>query len=96
MRASRGAGHTIKGFEVMRALRKGQGRGFNLTRDPIGEKRMIERAFGLGPGVMAETMAWREDQRAARFRQETGEFYSKGEFETEPPMLPPTVTEAFN
>ena len=48
---------TIKGFEVMRALRKGQGRAFNLTRDPIGEKRMIERAFGVGPCVMAEAVA---------------------------------------
>ena len=28
---------TIKGFEVMRALRKGQGRAFNLTRDPFGK-----------------------------------------------------------
>ena len=40
---------TIKGFEVIRALRKGQGRAFNLTRDPIGEKRMIERALVLDP-----------------------------------------------
>ena len=56
---------TIKGFEVMRALRKGQARAFNLTRDPIGEKRMIERAFGVGPCVMAETMAWLEEQLAA-------------------------------
>ena len=56
---------TIKGFEVMRALRKGQGRAYNLTRDPIGEKRMIERAFGVGPCVMAETMAWLEKQLAA-------------------------------
>jgi len=56
---------TIKGFEVVRALRKGQGRAFNLTRDPIGEKRMIERAFGVGPCVMADTMAWLEEQLAA-------------------------------
>ncbi len=56
---------TIKGFKVMRALRKGQGRAYNLTRDPIGEKRMIERAFGVGPCVMAETMAWLEEQLAA-------------------------------
>lgn len=56
---------TIKGFEVMHALRKGQGCAFNLTRDPIGEKRMIERAFGVGPRVMTETMAWLEQQLAA-------------------------------
>lgn len=56
---------TIKGFEVVRALRKGQGRTFNLTRDPIGEKRMIERAFGVGPCIMVETVAWLEQQLAA-------------------------------
>ena len=56
---------TIKGFEMMRALRKGQGRMFNLTRDPIGEKRMIERAFGVGPCVMAEAVAIIEESPAA-------------------------------
>ena len=56
---------TIKGFEVMRALRKGQGRAFNLTRDPIGEKRMVERAFGVGPCVMTEAIAMIEDHLAA-------------------------------
>ena len=56
---------TIKGFEVMRALRKGQGRAFNLTRDPVGEKRMIERAFGVGPCIMAEAVAMLEAQLAA-------------------------------
>lgn len=56
---------TIKGFEVMRALRKGQASAFNLTRDPIGEKRLIERSFGVGPCVMLETMAWLEQQLAA-------------------------------
>lgn len=47
---------TIKGFEVMHALRTVNARAFNLTRDPIGEKRMIERAFGVGPCVMTEAM----------------------------------------
>ena len=56
---------TIKGFEVMRALRKGQGRAFNLTRDPIGEKRMIERAFGVGPCAMTEAVRIIEDNLAA-------------------------------
>ena len=68
---------TIKGFEGerstaigsrwprTRALRKGQAHAFNLTRDPIGEKRMIERAFGVGPCVMSETMTWLEQQLAA-------------------------------
>ncbi len=45
---------TIKGFEVMRALRKGQGRAFNLQGGIKGEVRMIERAFGLGPCALAE------------------------------------------
>jgi hypothetical protein len=40
---------TIKGF-----LRKGQAAIFNLTRDIIGEARLVERAFGLGP--------WRADR----------------------------------
>ena len=56
---------TIKGFEVMRALRKGQGHAFNLTRDPVGEKRMIERAFSVGPCVMTQAVAMLEAQRAA-------------------------------
>lgn len=56
---------TIKGFKVMRALRKGQGRAYNLTRDPIGEKRMIERAFGVGPCAMAEAVAMLEKHFAA-------------------------------
>ena len=38
---------TIKGFEVMRALRKGQAAAYNITRDIRGEARFIERAFGL-------------------------------------------------
>lgn len=45
---------TIKGFEVMRALRKGQAAMFNLTRDMRGEARIVERAFGFGPCVLAE------------------------------------------
>lgn len=56
---------TIKSFEVMRALRKGQGRMFNLTSDPVGEKRMIERAFGVGPCVMVEAVAMVERHLAA-------------------------------
>lgn len=55
----------IKGVEVMRALRKGQASAFNLTRDPVGEKRMIERAFGIGPCVMSEAVALIEQQLAA-------------------------------
>lgn len=53
---------TIKGFEVMRALRKDQRWGVNLTRDPVAEKRLIDRDFGEGACVMTETMAWLEEQ----------------------------------
>ena len=45
------------GFEVMRALRKGQAAIFNLTQDIRGEARIVERAFGIGPGALAETVA---------------------------------------
>jgi hypothetical protein len=45
---------TIKGFEVMRALRKGQAGAFNITRDICGEARIVERALGLGDGALSE------------------------------------------
>ena len=47
---------TIKGFEVMRALRKGQASAFNITNDIGGEARIVERAFGLGPSALAEAV----------------------------------------
>ena len=49
---------TIKGFEVMRALRKGKARAFNLTRDICGEVRLVERAFGLGACSLAEAVGF--------------------------------------
>ena len=48
---------TIMGFEVMRALRKGQAAIFNLTQDIRGEARIVERAFGIGAGALAEAVA---------------------------------------
>lgn len=48
---------TIKGFEVMRALRKGQAAIFNLTGDVRGETRIVEWAFGIGPGALTEVVA---------------------------------------
>ena len=48
---------TIAGFEVMRALRKGQAAIFNLTGDIRGEARIVERAFGLWPSALTETIA---------------------------------------
>ena len=47
---------TIKGFEVMRALRKGQAGAFNITRDICGEARVVERAFGLGACAISEAV----------------------------------------
>ena len=48
---------TIRGFEVMRALRKGQAALFNLTQDIYGEARIVERAFGIGASVLADAVA---------------------------------------
>jgi transposase-like protein len=48
---------TIRGFEVMRALRKGQAATFNLTQDIRGEARIVERAFGIGAGALVEVVA---------------------------------------
>jgi IS6 family transposase len=39
---------TIKGCEVLRALRNGQAGAFNITHDIYREVRIAERAFGLG------------------------------------------------
>jgi len=48
---------TIIGLEVMRALSKGQAAVFNLTGDILGEARIVERAFGIGPSALAEAVA---------------------------------------
>jgi hypothetical protein len=40
----------------MRALRKRQVAIFNLTRDICGEARIVERAFGIGPGALTEAV----------------------------------------
>jgi len=47
---------TIKGFEVMHALRKNQAAIFNITRDIRGEARLVERACGLGASALAEAV----------------------------------------
>ena len=49
---------TIKDFEVMRALRKGQARIFALQGGIVGEARIVERAFGVGPCALTEAMVW--------------------------------------
>ena len=55
----------IKGFEVMRALRKGQARVFALQDGIVGEARVVERAFGVGPCVLTEAMVWLQNQLAS-------------------------------
>jgi transposase, IS6 family len=45
---------TIKGFEVMRAMRRNQARPWCLQPGAKGEIRLIERAFGLGKDALAE------------------------------------------
>ena len=56
---------TIKGFEVMRALRKGQAEMFALQGGIVGEARIVERAFGVGPCALTEAMAWLQDRLAS-------------------------------
>ena len=55
---------TIKGFEVMRALRKGQARVFSLQGGIIGEARIVERAFGVGPCALTEAITLLQDHLA--------------------------------
>ena len=47
---------TIKGFEVMRALRKGQAKAWCIQPGIREEVRLIERAFGIGPSALSEAM----------------------------------------
>ena len=53
---------TIKGFEVMRALRKGQAGIFAPHDGIVGEARIVERAFALGPCALTEVMALLQDR----------------------------------
>ena len=45
---------TIRGFEIMHALRKGHAQFFTISSGIRGEVRLVERAFGLGPSIMTE------------------------------------------
>ena len=54
----------IKGFEVMRALRKGQAGMFALQGGSVGEARIVERAFGIGPCALTEVMALLQERLA--------------------------------
>ena len=55
---------TIKGFEVMRALRKGQAGMFALQDGIVGEASIVERAFGIGSCALTEVMALPQDHLA--------------------------------
>ena len=56
---------TIKGFEVMRALRKGQAAMFAIQSGIVGEARLVERAFGIGPCALSEAMALLQNHLAS-------------------------------
>ena len=56
---------TIKGFEVMRALRKGQASIFALQGGIVGEARIVERAFGVRPCALTEAVALLQDHLAS-------------------------------
>ncbi|CAO3380392.1 hypothetical protein [Azospirillum argentinense] len=47
---------TIRGFEAMRALRNGQASSVSIPCGRRGEARLVERAFNLGPCVLADAM----------------------------------------
>jgi hypothetical protein len=47
---------TIKGFELMHALRKVQAKLWMLSAGIRGELQLVERAFGLGPSILMEVM----------------------------------------
>ena len=59
----------VRGFKTlktayMRALRKGQAGMFALQEGIVGEARIVERAFGLGPCILTEVMALLQDRQA--------------------------------
>jgi len=54
-----------QGLEVMHALRKGQARIFSLTRDILGEARLIGRAFGLSACALPEAVQLAAEQLEA-------------------------------
>ncbi len=47
---------TIKGFELMGALPKGQARAWCIQPGIRGQVRLIEQAFGIGPSALYEAM----------------------------------------
>lgn len=47
---------TIKGFEAMRSLKKGQARAFQFQEGIRGEVRLVERCFHVGNCALAKVM----------------------------------------
>ena len=58
---------TIKGFEVMRALRKGQAAMFSIQRGIVGEARIVERRKYQDPWGQA-ARAWSEGAAFCRWK----------------------------
>ena len=48
----------------MRALRKGQARVFALQGGIVGEARIADDAFGVGPCALTEAILWLQDHLA--------------------------------
>ena len=55
---------TIKGFEVMRTLHKGQAGLPSFEGGIVGEARLVERAFGMGPCALSVAVALVQDRLA--------------------------------
>lgn len=61
-RNAKTANATLKGFEVMRALKKGQAALWQYQDGVRGEVRLVERAFGIGPSGISKAMRKSEAQ----------------------------------
>lgn len=48
---------TIKGFEIMRSLKKGQASPYQIQSGIMGEVRLVERCFNLGASVLEEAIS---------------------------------------
>ena len=49
---------SIKWFEVIRALKKGQAKAFQIQTGIKGEVRMVDPAFGLGTDMLSEVFEY--------------------------------------
>ncbi len=49
---------TLKGFEAMRSIKKGQGSAYRIQEGVMGEVRLVERCFQLGKSPIAELVEW--------------------------------------